>query len=255
MMLSLSQFNILLAIVSAIGLVVFISLYFVEAGYGKMISKKWGPAINNKLAWILMECPVFFVMLALWLISDRTWQITPLVILCLFELHYFQRSFVFPLLLKGKSKMPIAIMLMGVVFNLMNGYIQGYWIFFLSEQYTTQWLYTPQFMIGTLLFLTGLGINWHSDHVIRNLRKPGDSKHYLPQQGMYRYVCSANYFGEIVEWTGFAILTWSAAGWVFVWWTCANLVPRAHSIYKKYQVEFANEFNDKKLKRVFPLVY
>lgn len=255
MMLSLSQFNILLAIVSAIGLVVFISLYFVEAGYGKMISKKWGPAINNKLAWILMECPVFFVMLALWLISDRTWQITPLVILCLFELHYFQRSFVFPLLLKGKSKMPIAIMLMGVVFNLMNGYIQGYWIFFLSEQYTTQWLYTPQFIIGTLLFLTGLGINWHSDHVIRNLRKPGDSKHYLPQQGMYRYVCSANYFGEIVEWTGFAILTWSAAGWVFVWWTCANLVPRAHSIYKKYQVEFANEFNDKKLKRVFPLVY
>lgn len=252
---TLEQFNTLLCIVSAIGLVVFICLYFVEAGYGKMISDKWGPAISNKVAWVLMECPVFFVMLYLWLKSDRTWEVTPLVFFLLFQLHYFQRSFVFPLLLKGKSKMPIAIMLMGIAFNLMNGFIQGYWIFFLSDKYDPSWLTTPQFIIGTLIFLCGIAINWHSDHVIRNLREPGSTKHYLPKKGMYAYVTSANYFGEILEWTGFAILTWSAAALVFLWWTCANLVPRANSIYKRYSKEFADEFDSRKLKRVIPFIY
>ena len=55
MILNLSQFHLLLMIMVAIAIVVFVVLNFVEAGYGKMISKKWGPAISNKLAWVLME--------------------------------------------------------------------------------------------------------------------------------------------------------------------------------------------------------
>lgn len=38
-------------------IVVFISLYFVRAGYGMLRDGKWGPQINNKLGWILMEAP------------------------------------------------------------------------------------------------------------------------------------------------------------------------------------------------------
>ena len=98
---SLEQFNFLLLIMAITGLVVFVALYFVEAGYGKMISDKWGPAINNKVAWVIMECPVFFVMLYLWGMSERTWEIAPLVMFLIFQAHYFQRSFVFPFLLKG----------------------------------------------------------------------------------------------------------------------------------------------------------
>ncbi len=257
MHLSLENFNFLLFIMGVVGLVVFVCLYFVEAGYGKMISEKWGPAINNKAAWVVMECPVFFVMLYLWATSERTWEIAPLVMFLIFQTHYFQRSFIFPMLLKGKSKMPIFIMLMGVTFNLINGYIQGYWIFYLSpaDMYTIDWFLTPMFIIGTCIFIAGICINLHSDHVIRNLRKPGDTKHYLPKDGMYKYVCSANYFGEILEWLGWAILTWSWAGLVFFWWTCANLVPRANAIYKKYKEEFADEFDEKRLKRVIPFIY
>ena len=98
-------------------------------------------------------------------------------------------------------------------------------------------------------------ININSDSVIRHLRKPGDTNHYLPQKGMYKYVTSANYFGEIVEWTGFAILTWSLSGVIFAWWTFANLVPRAASIYKRYLEEFGPQVKEKRLKRVFPFIY
>ena len=185
---SLEQFNFLLLLMAITGLVVFVALYFVEAGYGKMISDKWGPAINNKVAWVIMECPVFFVMLYLWGMSDRTFEIAPLIIFLIFQSHYFQRSFIFPCLLKGKSKMPITVMAMGFLFNMVNGAIQGYWIFYLSpaDMYTADWLTTPQFIIGTCIFIIGFIINLHSDYVIRHLRKPGDTKHYLPKKGMYK---------------------------------------------------------------------
>ena len=60
---SIDFFYDLLYIMFLVGLVVFVSLYFVDAGYGKMRSEKWGPAMNNKAGWFLMEAPVFLVVL------------------------------------------------------------------------------------------------------------------------------------------------------------------------------------------------
>lgn len=98
-------------------------------------------------------------------------------------------------------------------------------------------------------------INIHSDKIIRDLRKPGDKRHYIPRGGMFRYVSSANYFGEILEWTGFAVLTWSWAGAVFAWWTFANLTPRSAALYRRYKNEFGNEFTKEKRKRIIPFIY
>ena len=252
---ALHEFNIFLLIMSGIAAVVFVALYFLKAGYGMFRDSRWGISLNNKVAWVLMEAPVFIVMALLWWGSERRFETAPLIIFLLFELHYFQRSFVFPFLMKGKSRMPVSIMLMGVVFNVLNGFMQGEWLFYLApaDRYTTEWLTTPPFIIGTLIFFTGMVINWHSDNVIRHLRQPGDTRHYLPQKGLYRYVTSANYFGELVEWTGFAILSWSAAGAVFAWWTFANLVPRANAIYHRYQQEFGTQMGNRK--RIFPFLY
>lgn len=248
-------FNAFLVAMSLIALFVFIALYFIKAGYGIFRTSSWGVSINNKLAWMLMEAPVFIVMTVLWWNSQRAFSITPLIFFLLFQLHYFQRSFIFPFLLKGKSRMPLAIMLMGIVFNLLNGFMQGWWLFYLAPDtlYAPDWLMTPQFIIGLLLFFTGMAVNWHSDHIIRHLRRPGDTRHYLPSKGMYRYVTSANYLGEIIEWAGWAILTWSLSGLVFLWWTVANLVPRANAIWHRYKEEFGDEVGNRK--RVFPFLY
>lgn len=248
-------FSLFLITMAVIAAIVFVVLYFVEAGYGMLFDRKWGFPIPNRVAWVCMEAPVFFVMLWLWSTSDRQFETAPLLFFLFFELHYIQRSFIFPLLIKGNSKMPAGIMCMGITFNLLNGYMQGEWLFHLApaDMYTTNWLTTPQFIIGTVLFFTGMGINLQSDYIIRHLRKPGDTKHYLPKGGMFNYVTSANYFGEIIEWCGFAILTWSASGAVFAWWTIANLVPRANTIYYKYKATFGNEIGNKK--RVIPFLY
>lgn len=238
-------------------LVVFPILFKVDAGYGKFYTRKWGPAISNKAGWILMESPVFIAMLTLWYFSPRRGDLTRVVFLVLFELHYFQRSFVFPFLIKGHNKMPLSIILMGMLFNTLNALMQGGWIFYISpeEMYTPDWLHTPQFIIGTVAFFAGMFINIQSDSIIRHLRKPGDSKHYLPKGGMFKYVTSANYFGEFLEWTGFAVLTWSWSGAVFALWTFANLCPRAARIYERYKQEFGDELDTRKVKRIIPFIY
>lgn len=261
---SLGFFNNFLFVMALVGLIVFISLYFIDAGYGKMRTEKWGPAINNKIGWLLMEMPVFVVVLWLYVRSlysehaDLTSKAPYVVFLFIFELHYFQRSFVFPFLLKGNNKMPVVIMALSVLWNLINGYLQGYWLFFLAPEYQpypADWLTDPRFIVGSVIFVVGFIVNLHSDHVIRHLRKPGDTGHYLPKRGMYKYVTSANYLGEITEWLGFAILTWSWAGGLFFWFTCCNLIPRSASIYEHYAQEFPDEFDRKKLKRIIPFIY
>jgi len=251
------SFNLYLIVMSAIAVVVFVSLYFVDAGYGKFYNKKWGPAVNNKLGWVLMESPVFVAMLLLWLFSDRRGDLVRIAFLFLFELHYIQRSFVFPFRMRGNSVMPLSIVVMGVTFNVLNALMQGGWIFYISPDgyYGRDWLTDPRFIAGFLVFIIGMYINIQSDDIIRNLRKDGDTRHYLPKQGMFRYVTSANYFGEFVEWVGFAILTWSWAGAVFALWTFANLGPRADHIYKMYQSEFGKALDTKKVKRIIPFIY
>lgn len=242
---------------TALAVVVFVALFFFGAGYGFLRTPKWGPSIPNKIGWILMEAPIFVTMLALYLDSDRIGEPAIIIITLLFLTHYLQRTFIFPLLIRGKNKMPLSIIALGMTFNFTNAYMQGYWLYYLSpkEMYTVEWLTTPQFIIGTIIFIVGMVINLHSDYIIRHLRKPGDNAHYIPMRGMFKYVSSANYYGEILEWTGFAILTWSLPGVVFLLWTCANLIPRANFLYHKYAEEFGEEFTKLKRKRIFPFIY
>lgn len=256
-MLTLSSYYIFLAVMAVIALGVFIALYFFEAGYGYLFDARYGFPVPNKVGWVLMESPVFILMTIMWLMSDVTFEAAPLALFLIFQTHYFQRSFIFPLLLRGKSKMPCGIVLMGMIFNSLNAMMQGGWIFYFAPQmgYYDNWFHKPFFYVGLLVFLFGFFVNLQSDYIIRHLRKPGDTKHYIPKGGMFRYVSSANYFGEVMEWTGFAIASWSWAGVVFVWWTFANLGPRANSLYKRYAKEFGEEFTRLGRKRIIPFIY
>ena len=250
-----AYFNIFLIVMALLALAVYIALHYFEAGYGYLFNRKYGFPIPNRIGWVLMECPVFIAMTVLWLLSARTWEAAPLALLILFQGHYLQRAFIFPLLIRGNSKMPAGIVGMGMLFNTLNALMQGGWIFYISPaDYYDGWFSKPYFYIGAALFVAGMVINLHSDYIIRHLRKPGDTRHYLPEKGFYRYVTSANYFGELVEWTGFALLTASPAAWVFVWWTAANLVPRADAIYKRYCEEFWRQAVGNR-KRIIPYIY
>ena len=240
MNIDLSIYHIILSSMAFMGLFVFVTLYFVDAGYGKFRSKKWGYSVSNKLGWVLMECPAL-IPIAYTIVALSPSNLA-ILFMSLYALHYVYRSFIFPVLLKGKSKMPLAIVDMGATFNFINSTLLcASVVAFPKETYTDICSYAGNwnFWLGIVLFFMGMYTHMKADHTIRNLRKPGDTNHYLPKKGMYKYVTSANYLGEITEWLGFAILTWSFAGLSFFWFSCCNLVPRANSIYHRYKKEFA----------------
>lgn len=237
-------------------IVIFYALFFVEAGYGQYIDHRWGKAINNRVGWLVMEVPVVIVFFGYWVFSPRRFEITPLTLYLIFNLHYLQRTFIFPLLIRGKDLMPWGVIAFGMLFNTANAYMQGAWIFYLSppDLYTAAWLGTPQFIAGVTTFLVGFVINLHSDHLIRNLRKPGDTAFHIPRGGMFELVTAANYFGELLEWVGWAVMTWSLPGLVFAIWTFANLGPRARQHHNWYIAKFGDEY-PKSRKRIIPFIY
>ena len=154
--------------------------------------------------------------------------------------------------------MPLSVILMGVTFNTLNAYMIGGWLFYVSpvDYYGgVSWLMSPMFIVGCVIFFVGMAINWHSDYIIRHLRKPGATGHYIPRGGMFRYVTSANYFGEFLEWCGFALLTFSAAGAVFALWTFANLAPRARKLHQRYEREFGDDYKRLNRKYILPYIY
>ena len=74
------------------------------------------------------------------------------------------------------------------------------WSFYVSPAgYYDGWFARPYIWVGGALFLAGMVINLRSDRIIRHLRRPGDTRHYIPYGGMFRYVSSANYFGDLVK--------------------------------------------------------
>ena len=53
-------------------------------------------------------------------------------------------------------------------------------------------------------------------------------------------VSCPNYFGEFLEWLGWALMTMNLAGLIFFFWTLANLLPRALSNHEWLKREFEN---------------
>jgi len=247
-------YRVLLISVFITAAIVFISLYIVTAPYGRHFRKGWGPTIQARAGWVVMELPAIFVIILFFFLGDRKTNPIAIIFLAMWLLHYVQRTFIYPMLMKSSAKkFPISLIFFAILFNTINGYINGRYLFSFSPVYTINWIIDPRFIIGILIFFTGLIINIHSDYILRQLRKTGERGYKIPYRGFFKYISSPNYFGEIIEWIGWAIATWSLPGLAFAIFTAANLVPRAFSNHEWYIKNFTNY--PKKRKALIPFIY
>lgn len=224
---------------------------FITAPYGRHnAGTSWGPQIDNRLGWILMEMVSPLVFAYFFLTGPVPKSIPMWIIFALWITHYLNRSFIFPLRLRTNGKkMPLAIVGSAAFFNTINGFVNGYglghfgfWLEEASVPYPEWWLADPRFLFGFALFLIGAGINIMSDEKLMRLRKPGETGYKIPGGSLFRFISCPNHFGEILEWTGFAILCWSLPAVSFAIWTAANLIPRAVSHHKWYREKFGEEY-------------
>ena len=199
----------------------------------------WGLALKPHWAWLIMESPAVFV-IALMALFGTYHGLLPLVFLVLWQVHYIYRTFIYPFMLKeaGPRNFPVILIVMAMVYNTANGYVNGYYLFDSGINYGRAWLGDPRFIGGVAIFLAGMVIHIRSDAILRSLRKPGDRTYRIPRGWMFTYVSSPNYFGEIIQWCGFALATWSVAGLSFAVFTIANLLPRGISHHRWYHANF-----------------
>jgi 3-oxo-5-alpha-steroid 4-dehydrogenase 1 len=232
-------FNILLISWFVLALGIFVTLFFLVAPYGRHSRRGWGPALDNRLGWMIMEAASPLVFAACFILGSNIVTITDLVFLGLWEAHYIHRAFIYPFSLSSADKrMPVVVISIGILFNSVNAYLNGRYIFTFSAGYTNQWLADPRFVSGVMLFLIGFIINRQADNTLRNLREPGESDYKIPYGGLYRWISCPNYLGEILTWIGWAVATWSLPGLSFAVWTVANLAPRARAHHAWYRANF-----------------
>jgi protein-S-isoprenylcysteine O-methyltransferase Ste14 len=149
--------------------------------------------------------------------------------------------------------MTLAVALMGFLFNGVNATLNGWYLFRHAAPYPLAWLLDGRFVLGFSLFAAGFVINRWSDAILRGLRRPGESVYRIPHGGVFRWVSSPNYLGEIMEWAGWAVLTWSFAGASFAAWTVANLAPRARANHRWYRENFPDYPGERRI--LVPLVW
>jgi 3-oxo-5-alpha-steroid 4-dehydrogenase 1 len=230
-------FELLLRGFVLLAVVTFVALLFVVAPYGRHLRRGYGPLVNGTAGWVTMEATAALLPLVLFLLAPPA-ELLPWVALGLWELHYLHRAFVYPFRRRTAGLMPVLVVALGALFNLVNAYLNARWLTVLAPPPGVERLTSPSFAAGVALFLAGFAINQHSDLVLLRLRARGEGGYKVPHEGLHRLVASPNYTGELVEWSGFALLTGSPAALVFALWTAANLVPRALSNLRWYRTTF-----------------
>lgn len=154
--------------------------------------------------------------------------------------HYLNRSLVFPWRVRTQRKsIPLAIVLAAASFNLVNAGLNGAYLG--AVPYDRSWLADPRFGLGLAVFLGGAALNLWADGRLIGLRaRDGVPDYAIPRGGPFERVSCPNHLGEIVEWSGFALMGWSLPALSFAVWTAANLVPRALSHHRWYKQRFAD---------------
>lgn len=234
-----------------LALIVFPFQFKTTAPYGRHIRKDWGTLMDNRLGWMLMELVSLLGFAWFFLSGDFNSKVNWFFFFC-WMIHYFNRTFIFPLRTKTTGKqIPVVVVLMAMFFNSANGFFNGYY-FGHIENYAISWFTDPRFWLGNILFWGGFFINQYSDSILISLRKGEEKGYKIPFGGLFRWISCPNHFGEIVQWFGFAVMTWSLPALSFALWTAANLIPRAISHHRWYKDHFAGYPKDRKA--VFPKI-
>lgn len=239
-----------------LALVVHVVMFYVTAPFGRHTTDKWGLSINNKWGWFIMEFPSLLIMTLFLIKTLQVMHGYSWILFLLWMIHYVNRSLIYPIRIRSTpKKMPLVIMFSAIFFNVVNASLNGsYLAYFASAtEYDVKWLSSFHFMVGIFLFIIGMYVNLRSDNLLIHLRKPNETGYKIPKGFLFEYVSAPNLLGEIIEWSGFALMAWNLPAFTFMIWTFANLVPRAKNHHDWYLLHFPNYPKNRKI--IFPFIF
>eukprot|EP00762_Andalucia_godoyi_P004072 ANDGO_06245.mRNA.1 Steroid 5-alpha-reductase DET2 len=220
--------------------------------------------IPQRLAHILSDfppgallTPALFVGLV---VQSGQVDVPAIVLVGYYVAHYLHRGLVHPLTMRYSAKTtPLGICIGGMIPN--YTFSAGFALHLASTDYGNSYFYSPCFILGSLLFVIGYVINRWADYSLRELRKaaatsdpksqpesesqaltPRSATYKVPHAGLFRLVTNPNYFGELVEWIGYAIATASLIGVLWALFGLSTFLPRSLATRRWYLRTFPGEF-------------
>ena len=219
-------------------------IFKIKAPYGRHSNAKWGILIPNKWGWFIMELPAFLIMPIITIMGPTEKSELTYLLVLLWILHYFNRTFIFPFRLKTKNKkMPLLIVVSAILFNSINGFLNGYFLGYLNTEMSS--IVSFNVMTGVFVFFTGMYINKTADKHLISLRTSNEG-YQIPHGSLFKYISCPNHFGEVVEWVGFMIIACNLPSMTFAIWTFCNLSPRSLNHHNWYKEKFNNYPKDRK---------
>ena len=235
-----------------LGIIAFIALFWVNAPYGKFSSNNIKFALPYKLGWIIQEIISPLSFSYFFFINGTNKSIITWFFFTTWITHYIYRSIIFPLRMKNNtSEISLSVLSSAIFFNAINGFINGYYLGNLAT-YSNIYIYKLNFIFGLFILIIGVIINIKSDNILITIKNK-DCGYKIPKGFLYKYISCPNYFGEIIEWFGFALMTLSFPALIFFIWTISNLVPRAIATHRWYKNKFDDYPTEKKI--IFPFIY
>jgi hypothetical protein len=95
----------------------------------------------------------------------------------------------------------------------------------------------PIFMLGVLVFAFGELLNGYHHWLLARLRPPGVRTYGVPRGGLFGWVASPHYLGEILSFVGYAMMSDLLPVWGNALVVSAYLASRANTTLKWYQRE------------------
>ncbi|KAA6394898.1 MAG: putative 3-oxo-5-alpha-steroid 4-dehydrogenase [Streblomastix strix] len=240
-----------------VGFVSFVSLFFIQAPYGKHSEgsgKGWGPKFSGKFGFMIQETPAVFLPPIYYYLSDR--RQAQLILLIIWEIHYIQRTFISTILQPTNNKnTSFSIMIFALIFQFANTYLVFFGICFRDKElFDINMFKDPFVILGFIIFFCAYVGNIISDTILRRLRKPGDTNYYIPHGFLFEFISAPNYFCEMLEWFGYMIGTKFHVGTIaFFVWTIYSLFPRALGHHQWYKKKFGSEYPSNR-KAIIPFI-
>ena len=242
-------YDTLLIIGFAYAALVLVGSFFGTAAYGGRFGggkRAKGLKLGAKQGWVLMELPGLIVFPVVFFMGSNADQAVPLFFLAIWMMHYTNRALITPLLMRvqpgSQASFSFGVVIAGWMTLFLHGYFNAAYLTELGTQYTYDWFSDPRFRIGFAIYVVGFVLNIQSDHILRNLRSPNpnpdEPRYKIPYGGGFRFVSCPQYLGEILSFTGFAIMAWNLGAVFVLAMTAGNLIPRAIYTHRWFHKNF-----------------
>jgi 3-oxo-5-alpha-steroid 4-dehydrogenase len=192
-----------------------------------------GVGVNSQTGLALAYTTPIIIYVAFWIEGGAPQSPYHLVVLGTFLFHFIRR--ILEILFVSTYSRPTSLRALVPIALLYGGAAAS--SAFFQVHTSAQPTSSPTFVLGTVVFGLGELLNGYHHWLLGRLRLQGVHTYVAPHGGLFGWVASPHYFGEILSFVGYAMMSDLLPVWGNALVVFAYLSARANSTLKWYQGE------------------